>query len=486
MKWPELEFGDSVAGLLLDGVEETPFVGATLRLDDRQDVVVEVPYLTQTSAEQFANVVEWFSEKSPPANMILYTPEGTISMFDIEWSGHSQNWGGTKTSIGRLRPREVVFAGREGELGDPLKLGELHSYVDGLSAWSGVEAVIHKSKTDDKNRVKSVSIQMEGDTVLTWKQGSATMEFRSHWTHGRVRDGVGSLTTLRDTVTLVSTFETGAESFWDHFVEQRKIATLLVFLFGTPISFRKHQIRDERFAARAGGSGPVYDIPLREMLSRNTLRERIRPIPTNDELGIPLVYIDSVGAEGLAAWSDAYEGWARFIVPSAGVLNRRGAFVEDTVLSTSMSLEAAGGLLGEKAGEQQTLHRGRPTTATYAYRCLVELGLEWPARISSMTGLARAIANNYNDLKHADRGEFPDHVESYLVCEVNRFLVRALALTLTSSSDALRDTFQQSREMSGVHHLFSANRMSITDDGKWVEDAEPELAASLPAGLTLG
>lgn len=89
-------------------------------------------------------------------------------------------------------------------------------------------------------------------------------------------------------------------------------------------------------------------------------------------------------------------------------------------------------------------------TATYAYRCLHELGLDWPARIATITELARAIANNYNNLKHADRGDFPDQTATYLMCEVNRLLVRTLALRLTGSSEALRTAFQQSTEMSGV------------------------------------
>lgn len=479
MNWSELEFGDSVAGLLGDGVDDTPYVGATFHLTDTQGVIVEVPYLSRHGAPQFANVDEWFAQRSPPENMILYTPEGAVSMFDVAWSGHSENWGGGKSSIGKLRPHEVVFAHREGSLADPLIVKELHSHIDALSPWSRANAISTQSETDENGRVQAVNIRMVGGPVLSWQQGDATMELVSHWTHSPVRDGVASVTTLQDSVTLVSEFESGPRPFWDHFVEQRKIATLLVFLFGKPISFRKHQIRDDRFPARYGGGGEVYNVPLRELLSRNTIGERRRPVPTTDELGHPLVYLAGVGAEGLTAWSNAYEPWARFIVPSSGVLNRRELFVEDVVLSTSLSLEAAGDLLGEKEGERSTWHRSRPTTATYAYRCLRDLGLAWTDRIESITGLARAIANNYNDLKHAARGEFPDHVRTFLVSYVNRLIVQAVAVSLTSSSDRLREAFQQSREMSGISELFHNNGMRILDDGSWVEDprAEPERGA---------
>jgi hypothetical protein len=485
MKWPELEFGDSVAGLLLDGVADTPYVGATFRLVSPHGVTVEVPYSPRHTDEQFANVDEWFSEQTPPNNMIMYTPEGTVSMFDIAWSGHSENWGGTNASLGKLRPHEVVLAAREGDLTDPLTITELHSYLDALSAWSGASSITTDHETDENHRVQTVNIRMTGGQVLSWRQGAATMELRAQWTHDPVRDGLGRVTTLRDSVTLVSTFKPGSASFWDHFVEQRKLATLLVFIFGKPISFRRHQVRDERFAARLGGNGEVYDSPLRELLSFRSIQERARPLLATNDLTTPLVYLSNVGADGLATWSDSYEAWARFIVPSAGVLNRRGAFVEDIVLSTGMSLEAAGGLIGEREGERPTWHRGRPTMATYVFRCLQELGLEGPASAESITGLARAVANNYNDLKRADRGEFPDQVKSYLVSQVNRLVVRALAVSLTSSSAELREVLQQSREMSKIHELFDLNGMRITDDGAWHAQPASE-GARPPRGVQLG
>lgn len=486
MTWPELELGDSLTGLLIDGIRETPYVGATLKVADSGGVLVEIPYLSRHEAPQFANVNEWFSEKSPPTNMIMRTPEGTLTMFDVAWSGHSENWGGGQASLGKLRPHEVVLARREGPLDEPLTISEMHSYVDGLSRWTRARAIATESETDVENKVQSVTIRMTGGTFLQWQQGDTLMELRSHWTHSPTSDGLASVTTLHDSVTLVSRFSSGSMPFWEHFVEQRKLANLLTFVFGNSISFRRHQIRDERFPARLGGNGDVYDLPLRELLSRNTFRERTRPVPTTDELGEPLVPFVAIGDEGLAAWSRKYKTWSRFIVPSLGVLSRQEAFIEDFVLSTSLSLEAAGLLLGVKGEEETTYWRRKPTTATYAYRCLHEIGQVWPARIESVVGLARAIANNYNDLKHADRGEFPDQVHSYLVSRVSQLVVRALALNLTGPSAELRGFIQQSAEMSRISEAFAVNHLSITDDGQWQEDPDPTAGPPLPAGLTLG
>lgn len=43
-----LDFDESLSGLLDDGVEGTPFVGATIRIDRHKGLVVEIPYLLGT------------------------------------------------------------------------------------------------------------------------------------------------------------------------------------------------------------------------------------------------------------------------------------------------------------------------------------------------------------------------------------------------------------------------------------------------------
>lgn len=399
-------------------------------------------------------------------------------MFDVAWSGHSEMWGGTKASLGKLRPQEVVFAPRGAALADKLEVAEVRSYVDGLSRWTRASAISTESEHDGEGRVQSVTIRLTGESLLTWSQGAATMELKSHWTHSPVRDGVTAITTLADSVTLESRFESGSRPFWDHFVEQRKVANLLVFLFGGPIFFRRHQVRDQVFREHYGDR---VHLPFRELLSRNTFRDRTRPVPSTKDLGRPLVAFETLGAAGLTRWAEVYEKWARFILPSVAILRRREAYVEDRVISTSLSMEAAGRLLGPRDGERETLWKGRPTTATFAYRCLRELDLVWPTRTGALTGMARALAHNYNKLKHADRGEFPDNSETYLVSSINAFVVRSLALSLTCSSGSLREVLQQSSEMSELAQLFDEERLSILIDGSWKKDDEREGASPASA-----
>lgn len=132
-----------------------------------------------------------------------------------------------------------------------------------------------------------------------------------------------------------------------------------------------------------------------------------------------------------------------------------------------MALEAAGQLIGLREGEEATWGRGKPSTATYVFRCLDLLAVKWGDYISSDIGLARAIANNYNDVKHFDRGDFPDHEETYLVSSVNKLLVRLLALHLTGKGDELLEPYRDGKELWPIQQRFEVVGMRVDDDGNW-------------------
>ena len=482
-----LEFGESFSGLLIDGVDDTPYVGANFQLTRESGVSVEVPYLSSPGIDQFSHVQSWFRDQAPPTNMLLLTPEGSISLFDVAWSGHSENWGGHRASIGSMRPALAVLGDRDGPLADPLLMGEMRSRMDGLTEWARLTAVSSDTDTDEEGRIQSVTMLLHRDDGIAWQQGDATMTIRAGWHHSPEQDGYSRSTTVDDNVHIESTFSSGPMPFWDHFVEQRKVANLLVFLFGRPLSFREHKLRDDRFASRMS-DGRVYDHPLIEVISRNTYRERRTDVPSKKDLGRPLAHMAQIGAEGLATWSNNYETWQRFILPSVSVLGRTGRFIEDVVVSTSMSMEAAGGILGERSGEGPTYsHRGHKTTATYVYRCLDAIDVLWPERIRDRIGLARAIANNYNDVKHYDRGDFPDHDESYIVSEVNQLIVRLLAIHVTGRGEELLAPYREGNGLYEIAQIVDFYRLRVDGDGHWLrdteaQDADPETGPVSAAG----
>lgn len=462
-----LDFGDSIAGLLMDGVDETPYTGATLKLVSPGGVHVEVPYISYGDTEQLRHVQEWFDTQTPPPNMLLRTKDGPVSLFATRWQGHSENFG-RNISVGTLAPEEAVLAARDGALSDPLKVAKVQSKLDGLNSWLGATAITTERETDKVGRLKKYAIVVEGNEVASWNQGGARMTLRSDWRIRQHDDGYSRRRDVYDDFVLDSKFHDGPHPFFDHFVEQKKVANLLVFLYARTIPFREHKVRDRRFVARLNG-GRIYNAPYVELISSRSVRERAQPIPSTSEIGRPLAGFAQLGTSGLEAWSANYERWQRFILPAAGALARRGAFLEDVVLSTSLALEAAGQIIGKREGERATYNNGRRTTATWIYRCLHLLGVAWGDYVHSTVGLARAIASNYNDVKHYDRGEFPSLEETDLVATVNRLIVRLLALHLTGKGDELLKPYREDqRELWRVRERFDGYKRRIADDdGTW-------------------
>ncbi|WP_231735211.1 hypothetical protein [Microbacterium hominis] len=460
----ELSFGDSLAVLLVDGVAETPYVGATLRMDE-SGIEVEVPHMPGFVVPQFEHVDQWFRRMAPPENVLVHARGGSVQLFGCRWSGHSDATG-SRVGTGRFSATEALLHDRDGALSDPLTVTTCQSRADGLNHWSRVTAVSSEPTRDEESRANALDVRVESPEPTEWLQGEARMRIRATWSFAPREDGYSRIHELEDNVIVESEWEQ-PHPFADHLVEQRKVLHLLVFLFGAGLSFREHRVRDGSIAARLMG-GEIYDHPFAEVISARTISERAQPIPQKGKLQRPLLVLEEVGAEGLAEWASNYEAWERFILPAVSIIGRRHRFAEDIVMSTSMSLEAAGQLIGEQPGEAATYHRGRRTTATYVYRCLELLGIRWGEYIHSQTGLAKAIANNYNAVKHADRGAFPDHVETFLIGDVNQLIVRLLAIRLTGRAEELLQRYRDGSELWQIKQRFDAYRVRIADDlGAW-------------------
>jgi hypothetical protein len=481
----KLPFGKSLAGLLVDGVAETPYAGSTLRMEEPNGAVIEVPYIQDDPTRQFDPVQAWFSTRTPPKNMLLKTAEGDVSLFDVQWLGHSMK-SGHRVSVGKLRPTEIVLARREADLSTPLLLSEVRSHIDGLKEWSRFTAINHESKTDDKGLVKKVVVEVASLASVQWSQGDATMTLQTDWRTAHPETPDDPSLGIFDWVVLDSEFAKPAE-FFDHLAEHRKVVHLLVLVFDGAIHFRKHRVRAETFTVRYGNK--LTHHPYVELISRRTVREYAEALPTKADLQRPLIYLEQLGSDGLTRWAEEYEIWKRFILPSVGVLGRRGAFVEDLVVSLSMSLEAGGHLIGVREGEKVTYtkpQRGtpKPTTATYVYRCLHSLDLDWGDHVESLVGLARAAANAYNSIKHFDRGEFPDNDRTYLVSVVLRQVVRLMVLNILDPSGALLKNFREEESLWRIHETFKDYELRILHGGEWQAAPKPE-SSPLPYGVTL-
>lgn len=142
-----------------------------------------------------------------------------------------------------------------------------------------------------------------------------------------------------------------------------------------------------------------------------------------------------------------------------------------------MSIEAAGQLIGVRDGEQSTYNRhGGITTATNVYRCLNLLDVKWGTIAADNVSLAKAVANTYNDIKHFDRGEFPDAPVSHIISIITRMIVRLLALYIIDDSGALLKDHREGGAMWKIQQWSDLYHLTFNERGKAVfstaEEAE--------------
>lgn len=195
MSIESLDFGDSLAGLLIDGVEDTPYVGATLRLTDT-GVEVEVPYLPGYAVGQFAHVDEWFRRQAPPPSMLLRTREGAATLYGCRWRGHADA-AGSRIGSGRIAPDETLLYEREAALSEPLTVKTCRSRADGLNHWTRLTAVESDSHREEERQTNVLEITVKSPEPIEWRQGDAIMRIQTAWRFAPKQDGYARTHELR-------------------------------------------------------------------------------------------------------------------------------------------------------------------------------------------------------------------------------------------------------------------------------------------------
>lgn len=461
LKKQTLAMGDTIPGLVIDNVAETPYVTGMLSFEELKGVSLLVPFVNRIP--QFAAVQGWTRDGRPPSNLQLLTDRGRFTLYGCRTSASTVNWGGQGFSTVRITPQEIVYKDRDGDFDDALEVTELRSRIDGLTEWTHMNATSYSVAADEKNRAKKINVEVESPPSLAWRHGDVTFELSTDWAvSGEEQPGFS----VREWVYLTTKFETSRPCA-EHFVEQRKIAALLTLMYGQPALFRRHEIRDERFNSKVL-TGKVVDVPFFEMLSEDTVSDYWRP-PT---VGMkhPLATASDVGAAGLQRWAESFEEWERVIQPAAGTLRRPESYVEDHIVNASVSLEAAGHLIGEVEGERESWTRGsrsRPTTSTYVFRAISAVDLDWSDVAVSRLALARAIANNYNDVKHPKRGPMPPADYTYVAGKIALLIVRLLALRLMCPDMELVKAFGEDWKFDQLKQQIVRMGIYAGDDGKF-------------------
>ncbi|WP_439946160.1 hypothetical protein [Streptomyces sp. BBFR109] len=290
-----INFSESITGILIDGIDDTPYVAATLHLDETSGAQIEVPYIDIPGTSQFDTTLQWFKSESPPSNLLLTSLDGDISLFDCRYSGHTVNYP-RGIGIGKVRPSNLVLHRRDGDFRESLKVKEMRSRIDGLIEWTRFGAIKRTTHTDDDNLVQKVTIEVASLNEVSWRQKSATMRLGSNWNVDPARNSV----TVNEAVSLTSSFDE-PQPIDVHLAEHRKVAALLSFIFGCAIYFRRHDVRDSRFSGKTL-DGRVVEHPFYQLVNRSTVKEHAKPTPPRGRLIQPLTDLKTLEPRGLEEW----------------------------------------------------------------------------------------------------------------------------------------------------------------------------------------
>jgi hypothetical protein len=441
-------------------------------MTEDEGIIVEVPFIHRGETSQFHHVDDWFGTQSPPFNVKLLTPSGpNVMMFGVKWISHSVRLG---VSMGRLAPSEVLFADRDAFFLNPLKVTEAVSHVDGLPEWLNTEMIDFDTQRKEDGTPDGLLVRIYEKKEQSWQQGTATLSVESDW-HTEFPDGnYHSGLNISSWQVLVSRFPE-PRPMADHLAEQKIVIHLVTLLSGEPIRFRRHRVSDKSIV-RSKPMGNEQDYPRVDLITSQTVGDYAKPYPDERQLGDFVAYFRALGTDGMAKWSQEYDKWSRCILPSVGVLSRREAADEDVVMSTSLTMEAAGSLIGVRDGEAVTYNprNQRPTTATNVYRCLHVLGLNYDEIAPDLSSVAYLIANTYNDIKHFDRQKYPTPQEAHVVASICRFVVRLLALHIIDDTGELLTEYREHGALRRIDNLRDTYGLRISNRGRFVTNASEQ------------
>lgn len=456
-----LEPGDVRVGHVVETYDQSdPIQSATLMFEDR-GAELKIAYLFESATHdpephQFLRANAWFdlNNSDLPKTVLFADSSGWVTLSGARVSGALMG----SFPLGRVRAQVLIF-NRPRTIQDEYVVAEFMSTIDGLEAFAGFEPVKfdRHRKEDGGNRVEVV---VDASDSVTWIAGGYTYEIHANvsWTgqDGRSFD-------IRDSRPYLQTAREGGATIAEHYQAQLPIRALLMLAHGSPLSWRSHKLRDDEFPMwMLDGSdrGPYAT----DVVMEATVRQHKAEEPDSGAFVFSAFRLSDLGAVGLTKWIDLYSRHAfrRAVEPAVEVINGASKFLEPQLMMLAISLDRFGSFRFND-GRRRAMYE-------HIEKCLEEAELEWTA-IGSRIGIAKAIANINNDLKHPDRADYPETDELAAVTHLCEIIARAQLFDLLDLNDELRGEFLGSNDARWASEAFTKLGMTITDEGKFVRGA---------------
>lgn len=344
-------------------------------------------------------------------------------------------------------------------LGDPRELltnysyRELRSRIDGLDEFVRARPVTLRDPDEDG----VTHLRIDKPPSTKWEHDGFTYEL-SALTPWEL-DG-GEAFNVATHATITTTREAGATGA-EHLSAQWPVRALLLLLHGTSLAWRSHEIRDHQypFMMMSGEEAGLAWTPIR---LRRTDRDIYLPLATEQSVGLPLLHLQQLRAEGMQRWLQLYsdDAFARAVDPVVEVLNGASSFYEIRVLMTALGLDAMGYY------HDPDYKHGRPI-AEQIKRCVTFSGLDWSV-VGSADGIGPFLARINNDLKHPDRDKRPDGLELYLADILATTLFRSQLAPLLELDHETQQGFATRKTFNDCVSAFQRNDTRLDATGQFI------------------
>lgn len=422
--------------------DEEPTQSAALIFDERHGATLLVPYVR--GEPQFGATEKWFRSSSTPPCVVFADDKGVVTLLGVRW--HAQS--GSTMATGRLVATVAIF-GQPTHIKDEYKVTKFRSSIDGLSGFSDFCPVRYEFPGPGE----PVTLSFDEGELRNWRSAGFTYTLKPHVTQSGTE---GRQFEAQSTASLVTSKARGA-SPREHLRAQWAIRDLLLLAHGQKLAWRSHHVVDDQFPlltldGKAHGAEPA------ETHFAGTVREHSWPKPSSTGLAFPALSLRSIGTRGLKKWTDLYsnELFRRAVQPAAEVINGAASFLEPQMMMLASSLDYFGYF---RFGD-----RGKRRMHESILKCLDDLALDWP-EIGSRGGIASAITQLNNDLKHPDRERRPSSEELTCMVTLATVIARAQPLDLLHTNAETRRSFLSSREARWATELFQQCGIRIADDG---------------------
>lgn len=460
-----LEPGDVRVGRLFDGVDDAvPDQAATLTFDKQHGAELAVPYWFEREGSrnpQYLKAREWFDidNTTLPRTLIFEDNRGYVTLTRTMSGGYS----GMDASVGKVKAEAAIFAHPRSHK-DEYLVREFMSNIDGLREFARFNPIRHEHEPGDNGRYQ-MTVALDANESVEWEVGDFKYKIQSNVAWHGVQ---GQSFVIEDANPYISTTSEGGATIADHLSAHWAVRGLLSLVFGHKLAWRSHKLKDDEFPfwMMNGSDRGAYPV---EVQLRSTVAQHREPAPQEGDFVFGLFRLSDVGVVGMRKWIELYadEVFKQAVQPAAEVINGASRFLEPQLMMLAISLDRFGYYrFGDK--KRRPMHE-------HIVKCLEAAGLDWP-EIGSRIGIAKAISNVNNDLKHPDRESYPDTDVLAGVKELAEVVARAQLFDLLDVDDTHRQQFVTGNDVRNAVWIFEDANLTVTDDGAFVRRSTSDQA----------